>query len=99
MKWRDAVDKWYNEIVMGMMNHDLRVAIENKANFLAALGLMVYTEAIGGTVTGHLGEEGHSRKNFDAALPWLGSAYVETDEFLKRKSKTGKEGLYTMVRC
>lgn len=35
MKWQDAVNKWYDEIVMGMMDHDLRVAIENKANFLA----------------------------------------------------------------
>jgi len=99
MKWRDAVDKWYDEIVMGMMDHDLRVAIENKANFLAALGLMVYTEAIGGVVTGHLGEDGHVRENFEAALPWLGPSYVETDAFLKRKSRSGKDGLYKVVRC
>ncbi len=99
MKWNDVVDKWYSEIVKGMMDHDLSVAIENKANFLAALGLMVYTEAIGGVVTGYLGVDGRSRQNFEAALPWLGPSYVQTDALLKRQSKTGRDGLYKLVRC
>jgi hypothetical protein len=50
--------KWpYSGII-----HDIRSAIRGKANFLAALGLLVYTEVVGRRIVETLGIRGPSKK-------------------------------------
>jgi hypothetical protein len=56
---RPADLKWpYSGIV-----HDIRSAISGKANFLAALGLLVYTEVIGRRIVQALGIRNPSNKD------------------------------------
>jgi hypothetical protein len=73
------------------MYHDIRQTIDlAKANFLVALGLSVYTEVMGGLVTGQLKNSCWSRKNYEAFLPFLGTYY----EGLHKQID-----LYKRVRC
>ena len=48
------------------MRSDINAAIAGKANYLTALGLVSYTEVLGGLRTGKLGVRNHSSKNFNA---------------------------------
>ncbi len=58
---------------------------------IAALGLVTYTEFLGGIATGNLGRKDASASNFRAFLPYLGSDYVD----LEHKHID----LYERVRC
>lgn len=60
------------------------------ANFLAALGLSVYTEVMGGLVTGELRSQHRARANYEAFLNYMGSPYLLLDK---------QVGLYDRVRC
>ncbi|MFQ6122421.1 MAG: hypothetical protein ACE5LA_05105 [Dehalococcoidales bacterium] len=51
-----AIEWFFKEYVFGFMYHDIDTAICGKANFLAALGLLEYTEFFGGLVIGELGK-------------------------------------------
>ena len=91
MDTQGFIDVFFREYVFGYMYNDIERAIkEAKANFLVALGLSVYTEVMGGLVTGHLKDSGWSKKNYKAFLPYLGSQYVALDERLN---------LFRRVRC
>jgi hypothetical protein len=83
-------EHFLSEYVHGFMFHDIEAAIQGKANFLAALGLMEYTEILGGLITGKLKDRHQAKANFDAFLPYLGQAYVNLDKRI---------GLYDRVRC
>lgn len=58
--------------------HDLQVAVDGGANYLAALGLVSYTEVIGGLVLGTLGDpqDGGVSKRIRAAWRRMGPAYA-----------------------
>ena len=74
------IDVFFREIVFGFMYNDIDHAIKDaKANFLVALGLSVYTEVMGGLVTGHLKDSRWPSKNYRAFLPYLGSPYEDLD--------------------
>lgn len=91
MATQDFVDFYFHEYIFGFMYNDIRRAIEDaRANFLVALGLSVYTEIMGGFVTGHLKDTRWAKKNYKAFLPYLGSYYVNLDKQID---------LYSRVRC
>ncbi|MEE8115169.1 MAG: hypothetical protein V3T23_12560 [Nitrososphaerales archaeon] len=86
-----AILQNFDEYVFGFMRSDIDAAIRGNANYLAALGLVSYTEVLGGLVTGKLGVVGQSGVNFRAFLPYLGSQY-------KQLESKGID-LYDIVRC
>jgi len=91
MSTQDFVDYYFTEFVFGFMYNDIKRAIDSaKANFLVALGLSVYTEVMGGLVTGHLKDHHWSKRNFKAFLPYLGTHYEKLDAQID---------LYKRVRC
>lgn len=87
----ERVLKFFDEYVFGFMRSDIDATIRGKANFLAALGLVSYTEVLGGLVTSNLAKRGQSGANFRAFLPYLGKDY-ETFE-------TRDIDIYDTVRC
>ncbi len=84
------VTRFFDQYVRGFMAHDIESANNQGANFLVALGLSIYTEVMGGLVTGALKQRGRSKSNYEAFLPFLGQYYVNLDK---------KVGLYDRVRC
>jgi hypothetical protein len=61
--------------VFGFIYHDIQAAVDGNANYLAALGLVAYTEFLGGLINGTLGEVGHSKKRFYAFWNRMGPEY------------------------
>ena len=51
------IEWFFKEYFFGFMYHDIDAAICGKANFLAALGLLEYTEFTGGLIIGELGKQ------------------------------------------
>lgn len=60
----DPVRGFFDECVFGFIYHDIQAAIDGNANYLAALGLVAYTEFIGGLINGTLGDSGKRKKRF-----------------------------------
>lgn len=87
---RTRYSRFFDTFVYGFMCHDIEEAIKAKTNFLVALGLSVYTEAMGGLVTGRFKDSRCSGRNFRAFLPYLGQSYVSLDTQID---------LYRKVRC
>ncbi len=101
------------ENVQGRIRHDmlefqigdLRKAACDGLNFLAAIGLMVSTEFLGGLITGYLGLPGsrrvgnksasHSELRFEAGFKFLGQSY----EQLLDRNKDRVLDIYKNVRC
>ena len=81
----------FDEHVFGAMRTELDWALRGPAANLAALGLVAYTEFLGGLVTGDLGRQGSSGSNFRAFLPYLGSDYQDL-------ARRGVD-IYERVRC
>jgi len=81
----------FDEYVFGFMRADINAAIDGKANYLAALGLVSYTEVLGGLRTGKLGMKNSSAANFKAFLPYLGPEYEKMEKY-------GID-IYDTVRC
>ena len=81
----------FDEYIFGFMRADIDAAIRGNANYPAALGLVSYTEVLGGLRTGNLGLRNHSSKNFNAFLPYLRKEYLD----YARKNID----LYDLVRC
>ena len=67
----------FDEHVFGSMRTELDWTIPGRATHLAALGLVTYTEFLGGIATGDLGRQGCSGSNFRAFLRYLGSDYEQ----------------------
>ncbi len=86
-----AVLHFFDEYVFGFMRSDITAAIRGNANYLAALGLVTYTEILGGFRTGKLGVVGQSAGNFNAFLPYLGNDYLDL--------RTRGVDLYDRLRC
>jgi hypothetical protein len=65
------------------------------ANFLCALGLLAYTEVLGGVKRGTMARN-QGRKNFDSFFVDLGPEYRRIERTL---SAAGGEGVYGFFRC
>lgn len=92
------VRTFFQQYVYGFMQNDIEQAIAGQANFLAALGLVVYSEVLGALRMGTITDEGYNREKFDAFLPLLGPLYDSVDQELKKDPRYPK-GLYQVVRC
>ena len=80
----------FDEYIFGFMRSDIDAAIKGDANYLAALGLVTYTEFLGGLWTGGLGLLGTSKDNFNAFIPYLGEPYQRIHQ---------RVNIYDLVRC
>jgi hypothetical protein len=94
----EQVAKFFDEIVFGFIYHDLEAAICGKANYLAALGLVAYTEFMGGLVDGTLGKPGKSRHRFRAFLTRMGSEYAKKADSIYTESRSGLVHSYFIVQ-
>jgi len=75
--------------------HDIPLAIQSRCHHLAALGLVTYTELLGGLFRGNL-QKNQGKANFDAFIHnFFADCYTDVDLRL-RKAKL--KGLYTVVR-
>lgn len=76
---------------------DLRQSMSGpvKLNFLAAIGLMVATEFLGGLLTGKLGLPRYSQTRFEKGFKYLGPQY----ETLLQQNKGSVVDIYENVRC
>jgi hypothetical protein len=96
---RAEVREFFREYVYGFMRSDVQKQLDlansgnGGATVLAALGLLVYTEALGrirmksGLAPGLIG--GHSAKQFDACFDLMGSRYSAwRQSFQKRNGQT-----------
>lgn len=65
-------------VMRQFMEADLTRGLRSaKANYLVAVGLLSYMEAVGGLITGHLGiPYKQAKKNFDAALAEMPAGYA-----------------------
>jgi hypothetical protein len=87
---RDKADRFLRIIGEAFMAHDIQAAIDGKANFLAALGLLTYTEILGGIILGKL--DARPKEKFNAFVPYLGRAYQAADQ---RAIDAGQKGLWS----
>jgi|GEM_PF-3317963 len=71
MKDEGTIRDYFNEFVYGSIFQDLDSCIKAQANFLVALGLMSYTEYLGGLLTGNLGIKNQVEVNFNKALEYF----------------------------
>ncbi len=71
----ERVRRFFDEFVFGFMYHDIQAAFDANANYLAALGLVAYTEFMGGLIDGTLGEIGNSKKRFYSFWNRMGAEY------------------------
>lgn len=89
------INQFFKEVVEGFLYHDIQSAIDGKANYLAALGLVVYTEFMGGLVNGTLGKTGKSKTRFYAFWNRMGPEYesVATKRALVKIYSNVRSGL------
>lgn len=71
--------------------HDLEKAVEGEANYLAALGLAVYTEFLGGLYR-CTHDYGNAKSNYNEGLGKLGNEYEEL-------YNSQGDAMYYRVRC
>lgn len=82
------VNRFFQEYVFGFIFNDIRAAIDGKANYLAALGLVAYTEFMGGLVIGDLAREGSRQKRL-AFLSRMGAKYDEVSGEVWERVRNG----------
>jgi hypothetical protein len=71
----EAARRFFGQYVFGFIYQDIQVAIDGDANYLAALGLVAYTEFMGGLVDGTLGKIGKSKSRFYSFWRRMGPEY------------------------
>lgn len=75
--------------------HDIPMAIQSRCHHLAAMGLVTYTEFLGGLFRGDL-QNRQGRANYEAFIRnFFGDCYTEVDSRLR---KAGLKGLYSVAR-
>ena len=82
------IEGFFDRFIFGLMKGDLKNALQAHTDHLAALGLAVCTEVLGGLLTGELREERKSKSNFKAFLKYMGNEYFKY-----------ADQLYNTVRC
>lgn len=88
-------DLYFQNQIRTFMYAGIEETMKRKESFhLCALALSVYTEVLGGLVTGRLKVRGSERTNYEAFLPYLGDEYVKLD----REMKLHNMQLYSLVR-
>lgn len=86
------------EVMKRWMIDDVKRAMFfGKANFLAAQGLVIYTEFIGSLITGK--GEGSGAENFDTFFRRLGIEYKKLLRKHNNKRKKRKHVVYDDIRC
>jgi hypothetical protein len=89
------VDRFFEKYVFGFVFGDIQREIDlaragtGGGNLLAALGLLCYTEFMGGIATGKVGC-GQSKRNFDAFFARLGPEYLALQK---------QVNVYDVFRC
>ncbi|MGI0012394.1 MAG: hypothetical protein ACREBU_02970 [Nitrososphaera sp.] len=77
-------DLYFENQIRNFMYSGIEETMKRKETFhLCALALSVYTEVLGGLVTGKLKQSGSSGINYQAFLQYLGPAYVELEKEMK----------------
>lgn len=72
-----AIDRVFDKDIRGDMYSSINVTMNNESRKSCALLLSVYTEILGGFVTGKLKDKTQMRPNYEAFLPYLGTEYLE----------------------
>lgn len=86
------------EVIKSWMIDDVKRAMfDGRANFLAAQGLLIYTEFVGSLITGK--GEGNSGDNFDTFFIKLGIGYEALLKRHNRKRKSRPHVIYDDLRC
>ena len=78
-KTKDKIEKFFQEIIFGIIYPEIKRCIEDDVKYVTALALLAYTELIGGLVSGNLGLERKSGPNFNEALKYFPKVYLEID--------------------
>ena len=69
-------ETFFDEVVRGFIFGDIQQGVDGRANYLAALGLVCYTEFMGGLARGKL-EKGNSARNFRCFFGRMGKQYED----------------------
>lgn len=99
------IKKYFNDYIFGYIFNDIKNCIKARANYTVALGLLSYTEFLGGFINGTLGLTGKSNEQFNKALEffeWNGDKDYYKNFKIKFKDvdfliKIGN--IYTLFRC
>ncbi len=91
MALQKKVLRYFDKYILGWMRQDIDAALGCQANKLAALGLVTYTEVLGGLRTGDLGDREKNGPNFNAFFGCLGKEY--------QKLLSGHADIYHKIRC
>ena len=86
---REKIKKYFKEYIFGFIFNDIQSGIKGKANFLTALGLLCYTEFMGGLMNGGFAQ-GRATSNFNTFFDFLGSKY---------KNFRSSHNVYKIYRC
>jgi hypothetical protein len=87
---------FFSSVIMPEIDpNTLQLARQGGGNFLCALGLLCYTEFMGGLVKGGF-SKGSARSRFNAFFYRMGQQYTLFDQELKQK--TGSD-VYSVFRC
>ena len=86
---REKIKKYFKEYIFGFIFNDIQSGIKGKANFLTALGLLCYTEFMGGLMNGGFAQGG-ATSNFNTFFDFLGSKY---------KNFRSSHNVYKIYRC
>ncbi len=108
---KTEIIEFFDEYIFGFIYSDIEKGIKSGANYLVALGLLSYSEFIGGLLTGKSGISSESESNFNAFQEKYLSYEYETNYYCDFQitiagtpypnSVRGKQhyALYTIFRC
>lgn len=72
---------WLEAIFENNLFEDLRNIFNVNANFVTALALSAYTEAIGGLINGNLTDRADTKKNYRTFLERMGYTPIESERY------------------
>jgi len=94
----EIFDGYFNTQIKTWMYSGIENTMKKNSLHLCSLALSSYTEIVGGLVTGNLREEGNSRANYEAFLPYLGEYYVNLNNRIVNSYKETLGNLHKAVR-
>jgi hypothetical protein len=104
----EEIEAFFREYVDGFMWHDVEAAIKGKANYVAALALLSYTEVLGGFIDGTLGikykaggqfAKGLAKMKFKANDKYYRDFKVKLRDTSKSGAKPEEMGPWEIFRC
>lgn len=96
---------YFKDFIFGFIFNDIQKGINSGSNYLVALGLLSYTEYMGGLIKGTLGVRKGSSKRFKAALEyfeWKGDSNTYKEfkvEYVDEKDIKKPGTIYDLFRC